>query len=109
MKKITIYTTRFCGYCNAAKKWLEAEGEREFTPGATRWPRANSPLVVMTKLEMGGALEECRGPVQLGWDRKTVSNINQKRYTDTDPALFDIFTRKILSSPVLTSMTNGER
>ena len=26
MKKITIYTTRFCGYCNAAKKWLEQKG-----------------------------------------------------------------------------------
>ena len=26
MKKITIYTTRFCGYCNAAKKWLEHKG-----------------------------------------------------------------------------------
>ena len=26
MKKITIYTTRFCGYCNAAKKWLEQNG-----------------------------------------------------------------------------------
>ena len=26
MKKITIYTTRFCGYCNAAKKWLKQKG-----------------------------------------------------------------------------------
>ena len=26
MKKITIYTTRFCGYCNAAEKWLEQKG-----------------------------------------------------------------------------------
>ena len=26
MKKITIYTTRFCGYCIAAKKWLEQNG-----------------------------------------------------------------------------------
>ena len=26
MKKITIYTTLFCGYCNAAKKWLEQKG-----------------------------------------------------------------------------------
>ena len=26
MKKITIYTTSFCGYCNAAKKWLEQKG-----------------------------------------------------------------------------------
>ena len=26
MKKIIIYTTRFCGYCNAAKKWLEQKG-----------------------------------------------------------------------------------
>ena len=26
MKKITIYTTHFCGYCNAAKKWLEQKG-----------------------------------------------------------------------------------
>ena len=26
MKKITIYTTRFCGYCNAAKKWLQQKG-----------------------------------------------------------------------------------
>ena len=26
MKKIIIYTTRFCGYCNAAKKWLEQNG-----------------------------------------------------------------------------------
>ena len=25
-EKITIYTTRLCGYCNAAKKWLEQEG-----------------------------------------------------------------------------------
>ncbi len=26
MKKIIIYTTRFYGYCNAAKKWLEQKG-----------------------------------------------------------------------------------
>ncbi len=26
MKKITIYTTRFSGYCNAAKNWLEQKG-----------------------------------------------------------------------------------
>ena len=26
MKKITIYTTRFCGYCSAAKNWLEQKG-----------------------------------------------------------------------------------
>ncbi|MEC8237548.1 MAG: glutaredoxin domain-containing protein, partial [SAR324 cluster bacterium] len=26
MKKIIIYTTRFCGYCNAAKKWFEQKG-----------------------------------------------------------------------------------
>ena len=26
MKKITICTTRFCGYCSAAKKWLEQKG-----------------------------------------------------------------------------------
>ena len=26
MKEIIIYTTRFCGYCNAAKSWLEQKG-----------------------------------------------------------------------------------
>ena len=26
MKKIIIYTTRFCGHRNAAKKWLEQKG-----------------------------------------------------------------------------------
>ena len=26
MKKITIYTTHFFGYCNAAIKWLEQKG-----------------------------------------------------------------------------------
>ena len=25
-EKITIYATRFCGYCNAAIKWLEQKG-----------------------------------------------------------------------------------
>ena len=26
MKEIIVYTTRFCGYCNAAKRWLEQKG-----------------------------------------------------------------------------------
>ena len=26
MKEIIVYTTRFCSYCNAAKRWLEKEG-----------------------------------------------------------------------------------
>ena len=45
MKKITIYTTRFCGYCNAAKKWLEQKGwnirKYVFTK-ETKWKNSRS-------------------------------------------------------------------
>ena len=39
-------------------------------PGAKWWPRPDSPVIIMKKVTMGGALEECQGPVELGWDRR---------------------------------------